>query len=389
MLAVWALVALLCIWGVYPVVIGALTWRRQEGRQRLTGAPPAVTVVIATRDDATAISRRVDDCRQASYAGALDIVVAVDASVTDAARFVAGDAGVTVVHGDQPGGKAAALNAGVRAARGTILIFTDTHQRFRPDTIAALVSALDDPALAAVSGRLELPEPGGGQSLVGHYWRLERWLREREARLHSCIGVTGAVWAMRRDLWTPIPAGLILDDVFTPMRLVLAGHRVGFADRAHAVETRSAPAGQEYRRKVRTLTGVLQLCAWLPGLLSPFRNPVWPQFVVHKLLRLLTPYLLLVLAFGILDALAGSIGLLAAAALAGVPLAIACIPHRTGLPHLLREALLMQTAAVVAAANGARGKWEVWGGSPPAAALSRTPIAMPMPSPDGHHPPER
>ena len=386
-LALWALVALFSIWAVYPAVIGALAWRRPIGRRQSTGAPPTVSIVIATRDDSAAVRRRVENCRQARYDGAIDIVISIDASATTDLADLALDDGVQVVHGDQPGGKAAALNAGVRAARGSIVVFTDTHQRFTPDTIAELAGALGDPRFAAVSGRLELPQSEGSPSLVERYWRLERWLREREARLHSCIGVTGAVWAMRRDLWTPIPPGLILDDVFTPMRLVLGGHRVGFADRAHALETRSAQAGQEYRRKVRTLTGVLQLCAWMPGLLSPFRNPVWGQFIAHKLLRLLTPYLLLVIAFGVLNAMAASIGVLATAGLASMPLAIALVPRRTGLPRMLREGLLMQTAAVVAAANGARGRWEVWGAAP-AGGQPQTAVAMSASTSDGRSSPE-
>ena len=49
---------------------------------------------------------------------------------------------------------------------------------------------------------------------------------------------------------------------------------------------------QDARTKgaVRTLTGVIQVCAWLPGVLNPLRNRIWLQFVFHKLLRLLTPY---------------------------------------------------------------------------------------------------
>src|SRR5205814_2287338 len=126
------------------------------------------------------------------------------------------------------------------------------------------------------------------------------WLRRCEAQVHSCVGVTGAVYAMRRKLWSPLPAGLINDDVYIPMRMVLAGYRIAFADDAHAVETRRPTAQQEYTRKLRTLTGVLQLCAWLPELLVPHRNPIWPQFVIHKLLRLLTPYCLLGIAVWIL-----------------------------------------------------------------------------------------
>ena len=389
-IALWSLGALLCIWAVYPLIVGALSWRRGGHRPSAWPGRPRVSIIIATRDDPAAIRRRVDDCRQASYpAELIEIVVAVDASAaTDVRDPMSEGRNVQVVAGDAPGGKAATLNAGVRASTGDILVFTDTAQRFEPETILELVSALADDRFAAVSGRLELPRSKEGRSLVERYWGLERWLREREARLHSCIGVTGAVWAMPRALWTPLPAGLILDDLFTPMRLVLAGHRIAFADRARAIETRSSQAGQEYRRKVRTLTGVLQLCAWLPDVLSPFRNPVWAQFVAHKLLRLLTPYLLVACIAGIMVEVAAVTGPVAAGALVLLPLGIACLPKRTGMPRMLREALLMQTAVIAAAANGVLGRWEVWNAPAPGAALTASSVLLPSSTPAGHPSPD-
>ena len=385
-IALWSLGALVCIWAVYPLIVGALAWRRGGHRPAAWPGRPRVSVVIATRDDPGAIRRRVENCRQADYpADLVEVVVALDASAP-AGRLDVQD--VQVITGDMPGGKAATLNAGVRASTGDILVFTDTAQRFEPGTISELVAALADDRFAAVSGRLELPRSTDGRSLVERYWGMERWLREREARLHSCIGVTGAVWAMPRAHWVPLPAGLILDDLYTPMRLVLAGHRIAFAERARAIETRAAQAGHEYRRKVRTLTGVLQLCAWLPGVLSPFSNPVWAQFVAHKLLRLLTPYLGIAFVAGIMLELAAVIGPLAAAALVLVPVAVACVPKRTGLPRMLREGMLMQTAVVVAAANGALGRWEVWNAPATGGALATASGLLPSSTPDGRSSPD-
>ena len=389
-ITLWSLGALVCIWAGYPLFIGALASRRRSRRAAAWPGRPRVSVVIATRDDPAAIRQRVEDCRQADYPSELvEIVVALDASSSTHGpdiRLEGND--VQVVTGDQPGGKAATLNAGVRASTGDLLVFSDTAQRFEPDTILELVTALADDRFAAVSGRLELPRTKEGPSLVERYWGLERWLREREARLHSCIGVTGAVWAMPRALWVPLPAGLILDDLFTPMRLVLAGHRIAFAERARAIETRTSQAGTEYRRKVRTLTGVLQLCAWLPGVLSPSRNPVWAQFVAHKLLRLLTPYLLIAAVAGIIVEAAAAIGPAAAAALVVLPLGIACVPKRTGLPRMLREGLLMQTAVIAAAANGALGRWEVWSAPATGGAFAAASGLLPPSTPDGRPSPD-
>src|SRR5690606_6607503 len=101
---------------------------------------------------------------------------------------------------------------------------------------------------------------------------------------------------IRREVWTPLPEDLLLDDVYVPMHAVLNGWRVGFVDDARAFETRQAPPTREYARKVRTLTGVIQLVVKLPGLLVPLRNPIWLQFTCHKLLRLATPYALAAVA---------------------------------------------------------------------------------------------
>jgi len=244
-----------------------------------------------------------------------------------------------------------------------VLVFADSGQRFGPDAVALLVRALERPGVGAASGRLELAAGAKAPALpLRLYWSLERWLRRREADVHSAIGVTGAIYAMHRALWTPLPAGLILDDLFVPMRLVLGGQRIAFVDEARAYETRATTDGNEYRRKVRTLTGVLQLCAWLPQTLAPLRNPVWPQFVTHKLLRLLTPYWLLVCVVWAIAAIEHRIGfgwLLAATVAFVAALQLRSRPFRA-LRSAVVSSILVQAAAVRATANGARGRWDVW-----------------------------
>jgi len=177
--------------------------------------------------------------------------------------------------------------------------------------------------------------------------------------------VTGAVYGMRRALWSPLPAGLILDDVYVPMRLVLGGYRVAFSTAARARDTRRFASGQEYRRKVRTLTGVIQLCAWLPAVLVPGRNPIWIQFLFHKLLRLLTPYLVLAILVGgaglavrALRALPVAVPLALAAALVLVLVVLPGLRRRV--VHQLSAAFSLQAAIVVATVNGIRGRWNVW-----------------------------
>jgi len=128
---------------------------------------------------------------------------------------------------------------------------------------------------------------------VGLYWRYEKWLRRAESRLHSTVGVSGSIAAVRRELFQPIPRGILLDDVYWPLQVVMQGYRVVHDERARAYDCLPERARDEFRRKVRTLSGNYQLVSALPQLLSPRRNPIWVQFVSHKMLRLLVPWLLI------------------------------------------------------------------------------------------------
>ena len=363
-LAAGSALLLAMVWVGYPLVMRALARHAPHPGMAPPAVWPSVTAVVASREPAAAILARADDLAAAQYSGRLDVVVALDpASEATVSELAGRRPWLTVVRGDAPGGKATTLNAAVRAATGEVLVFSDTHQRFAPDAIRALVVDLSSGPYAATSGRLELPE-GREASLIDRYWRMERRLRRDEARMHSAIGVSGSIYAMWRAEWAPLPAGLILDDLYVPMRLVLAGRRIGFTDAARATDTRRTEPAEEYRRKVRTLTGNFQLCAWLPAALVPIRNPVWLQFVLHKLLRLLTPYLLVVLGVAILLMLVAAFGAYVLVAGAGALLLLGLAAAAAGKWRALRSVAAwgfsLQAAIVTATWYGLRGRWDVW-----------------------------
>lgn len=363
--------AIVAIWLGYPAVM--LLLARIAGRPATPALPtdplayPTVTVIVATRDRAPLVAERIANLLECDYpAGKLDVIVVLDSAGADATPLqLSGiDPRVRVVVGDAPGGKASSLNAGVRTARGDLLVMADSQQTFARDTIRQLVAALGDERFGAVSGALTLGGSGGMLSPMHVYWSLEKRLREAEAALHSAIGVTGAVYAMRRALWTDLPTGTLLDDVYVPMSLVLRGHRVGFEPAAVATDRRVFDASAEQGRKARTLTGVLQLCQLLPAVLSPARNPVWVQFALHKLARLLTPLLLAVatVAFVVLlAAVAVHSPRITLSTMFGIALLIAAVPPLRRVAVIgWRWGFSTQLAIVRALVNGARGRWTVW-----------------------------
>jgi len=294
------------VYAGYPVVLGIWAWIAGRLRpdelgieRRSRDSLPPVSVIIAARNEASRLRGRIDNLLTSDYPrNRIQIIVASDGSTDDTTDVLSPYAGCVELIMLPPGGKARALNAAVSRARHPILVFADARQRFAPDTIDRLVRHFTRLSVGAVSGELVLDCEGGDSTStvsagVGAYWKYEKWLRRREAIVGSTLGVTGAVYAMRRALWQPLPDGTILDDVLGPLRMVLRGYRVVFDATALAFDQAAHDVATETRRKVRTLAGNFQLLALEPRLLVPGVNPVWLQFVSHKVGRLAVPYALL------------------------------------------------------------------------------------------------
>jgi len=298
---------------------------------------PPVSIIIAAHNEAARLPARIDNLLALYYpADRRQIIVVSDGSTDDTLGVLARYGDAVHVVAEPKGGKAAALNAGVAHAANDILVFADARQMFAPDAVRALVAPFTDSTIGGVTGELlldcEASEVAGRRagterrrSLgdrrargdrgpnrrvsddrrgrlastiadgVGLYWRYEKRLRRLESAIGSTLGATGAIYALRRSLYRPLPPDTILDDVLTPMRAVLAGYRVVFSEHAYAFDRAAADADVEQRRKVRTLAGNVQILVQEPRLLVPFVNPVWLQYASHKIGRLVVPYCLLAL----------------------------------------------------------------------------------------------
>lgn len=258
-------------------------------------AAPLVTIVVAVRNGAELLRRRVENLlAQETGSAKIEVIIVLngctDGSDGVARELASSDPRIRVLTSDGESGKAGALNVAAAAAEGDFLVFTDVRQTFAPDAVRRLLEPFADPSVGAVGGRLVIDRADRSVEGVRSYWKLETQLRRAESRTGSVVGLSGSIYALRRDLFRPLPPNLILDDVLIPMRVALAGMRVVLQESAVAFDTPSATQALEYRRKVRTLAGNLELLRVLPELLIPGRNPLFARFVSHKLLRLVSPF---------------------------------------------------------------------------------------------------
>ena len=329
------------------------------------GAEPLVSVVVAAHDEAARLPVKIASLDALDWPRErLDVVVVSDGSSDGTVALLEEAARVRpwlrALHYEPAAGKPTALNVGVEAARGDVLVFMDARQRVAPEAVRELVGALALPGVGAASGELLLDVGGAGgapdAASVGLYWRYEKWIRARESELFSTTGATGALYAIRREHYVPHRPDVLLDDFDTPVRTLRRGLRTVFVPGARVFDLAEAEASGEFRRKVRTLAGNFQSFARAPWLFDPRRNPVWWQFVSHKVFRLLVPY---ALAGAFVAAALGDgpfLRAMLAAQLAfyGLGLAsVAGLDHRVA--NVVRVFVQLNAAAVVGAWRWASG----------------------------------
>ena len=283
----WACVGyVLYVYALFPALV--LLRGRMVPRAYTRGTEtPSVSVVIAARNEEASIGPRVENLLSLDYpADRLDVVIASDGSddgTDDIVRGFESDRVALVAPGRV--GKPEALNAAVAAATGEVLVFSDANSVFRADAVRRLVAPLADPTVGGVAGnQVYLPPDSGDASVVGEqqYWDLDRALKRAESDAGSVSGATGAIYAIRRSLFTPLRRDVSNDDLLESLGVVAQGTRLVFEPEAVAYEHVAETTRVTFERRVRVMVGGFR-CLWvMRKLMNPFR---YGFFAVQLLTR--------------------------------------------------------------------------------------------------------
>lgn len=284
----------------YPLLLSVL--RVLHGR-RPAQAPiePSVCLFVAANDEGAIIEAKLRNSIDVDYPPhLLSVVVASDGSL-DATndivrRFAEANAHggaaprVTLIATSPRRGKIAVVNDGMRDVEADVVVFSDANTLLDKAAIRRLVRNFADPAVGAVSGdvRLEGERAALASSEDLYYW-YERWVQGAESDVGSMVGVDGALYAIRRELFVPPPDDTILDDMAIPMAIVRAGYRVVYEAEATAHERGSETAREEFSRKSRVIAGAVQFLTRHDSAVPVSAVQVMFSMVSHKALRWLTP----------------------------------------------------------------------------------------------------
>jgi len=295
-----ACASLAYVYAGYPllVVIFGRLRRRHVHQQPIV---PRMSLIIAAYNEEECIGRCLDAAVASDYPQhALEILVVSDGSSDATETIVARYEGRGVRLLRLPRrGKIHALNAAAARASGEVLVFCDANVVLEARALRTLARNFADPEVGGVAANTSYSLPADCESSSRGedlYWNYDTWLKQMESWTGSVVSAHGALYAIRRGLYHPIPDAAVTDDFAISTGVVEQGHRLVFEREARAYEPPAPRAGGEFRRRMRLMTRGLRALVLRRRLLNPFRYGFYSlELFSHKVLRRLLPLSLLVL----------------------------------------------------------------------------------------------
>jgi cellulose synthase/poly-beta-1,6-N-acetylglucosamine synthase-like glycosyltransferase len=320
----------------YPLLLWALSKLVRRRRVPETSADhlPTATVLVAAHNEEAIIAAKLANGAALDYpAGKLDFLYGSDGSTdqTEALIREHGTPNVRLCRFSPRRGKARTLNDLAPQASGEILVFTDANTLFEPSAVRQLTRHFANPRIGGVCGRLVLHRPGtdpnqpaSAEADEGLYWRYENKIKAWEGHLGILSAASGAIYAVRKSLFVPLPTTrLISDDLLIAAGVLAQGRAFTFESAAVAYETLADDTHDSLRRKIRVGEAAYNVIPHIWPLLLPWRGAVAWMFWSHKMVRWAVPFLLIglfVVSLGLLSE--GLYRLALAAQLAGYAAAL-------------------------------------------------------------------
>ncbi|OIP63950.1 MAG: glycosyltransferase family 2 protein [Nitrospirae bacterium CG_4_9_14_3_um_filter_53_35] len=300
----WSSVAfLLFVTVCYPLLAAMLgLFRRHQGPA--WSGEPGVSLIITAYNEEKHIKEKLENSLGLNYPKEkLEIIVASDGSTDRTHDMVNAfrNEGVKLYAYDRLG-KTAIQNESVKKSSGEIIVFSDANAMYRKDAVRKLVANFGDERVGCVSGQLVYKK--SAENLTGlcesAYWNYEKFIKYRESRISSLIGVNGSIYAIRKSDYVEIGNDLI-SDLVEPLEIVRHGKKVVYEPEAISEEESSATYREEFERKIRIFTRTIHGLFRMKALLNPFQYGIFSiQLWIHKIFRYLMPFALLSAALSLI-----------------------------------------------------------------------------------------
>ena len=281
----------------YPLLISLVSTLRPR-RVKRADYVPSVTMIITAYNEEGALAAKLENSLALVYPRELfEIIVASDCSTdsTDEIARAFASKGVLLHRQPERLGKTAAQNAAVTKARGEIILFSDATSLYAPDVLRQILPNFADGSVGCVGGRLIYVDPG--DTHVGRgaksYWNYETFLKRHESRACSLIGVSGCLYAVRRDAYVPL-YNEACSDFIIATKMIEQGLRTVYEPDAVCTEETNQQHDNELRMRVRIIAQTFTDLWRHRAILNPLRSGLYGiQLISHKVMRYFVPFFLI------------------------------------------------------------------------------------------------
>lgn len=276
--------------------------RALRGELAIARAPvrPPVSVVVVCRNARNLLAKKLDNLLRLEYPEQLlEIVVYSDGSTdgTEEAALSFPPGKVRLLFSAEHRGKNHGINQAVAVCGGEILLFTDVDTDLDPAALGHLLPWFADPRVGGVCGDKviyrDATEMGDAQVSYNNF---ANGIKLLETRIGSITSNDGTLFAMRRELFRPLPPD-VTDDLCLCLSVVGQGRLFLFEPRARSfISAPSSSIRHELARRQRIVNQDLRSVAANAGLLNPHRHGGYAfRLLVNKVVRRLVPVALVTL----------------------------------------------------------------------------------------------
>ncbi|MGZ3846727.1 MAG: glycosyltransferase family 2 protein, partial [Flavisolibacter sp.] len=246
--------------------------------------------IVAAYNEEDCIERKILNSLEQVYpTEKIEFIFITDGSTDGTPQIIQRYGSVKLLHSGARNGKTAALNRAVQNAEGEILIFSDANTILNRDACLQIAKHYYEKSVGGVAGEkkvLSTNDVKDATNSEGFYWKYESFLKRIDSEFHTVVGAAGELFSVRKILYEPVPAKVILDDFIISMKIAEQGFRIIYEPRAFAMELPSFSIQDEKKRKVRIAAGGFQSIAMLPEALYFWKHlKLSFLYISHRVLR--------------------------------------------------------------------------------------------------------
>jgi len=252
---------------------------------------PTISFIVAAYNEEDCIETKIINSLEQIYpTDKIEFIFITDGSTDLTPDIIRGYSSVKLLHSNERQGKSAALNRAAENAKNEILIFSDANTKLNKEASLNISQHYFDKSVGGVAGEKKVisteDDNSNATSSEGFYWKYESFLKKLDSDFYTVVGAAGELFSVRKHLYQPVPAEVILDDFIISMKIAQQGFRIIYEPNAFAMELPSFSMQDEKKRKIRIAAGGFQSIAMLPEALFFWKHAKLSfLYISHRVLR--------------------------------------------------------------------------------------------------------